>query len=120
MANIRMSRINSEIQKSIADIIANHMRNPDFDGLIISVTRVETAPDLKNAKVYISVLSNLDTKQLVVSELNRSKGYVRRELMRMVRLKTMPELDFRIDNSLEEGQKIMDIIDKLSGGEIDE
>ena len=47
MANVRMSRINSEMQKAIAEIIANRMRNPDFDGLIISVTKVETAPDLK-------------------------------------------------------------------------
>ncbi len=115
MANIRMSRINSEMQKAIADIIANHMKNPDFDGLIISVTKVETAPDLKNARVYISVFSGMETKQLVVSELNRSKGFVRRELMHMIRLKTMPELDFKLDNSLEEGQKIMNIIEKLSG-----
>lgn len=115
MANVRMSRINSEMQKALAEIIANRMRNPDFDGLIISVTKVETAPDLKNARIYISVLSSLETKRLVVAELNRSKGYVRRELMHMIRLKTMPELEFKLDNSIEEGQKIMDIIEKLSG-----
>lgn len=115
MANIRMSRINSEMQKSIAEIIANHMRNPDFDGLIISVSKVETAPDLKNARVFISVLSTRETKNLVVSELNRAKGYVRHELMHMIRLKTMPELEFKVDNSVEEGQKILDLIEKISG-----
>lgn len=115
MANIRMSRINSEMQKAIAEIIANHMRNPDFDGLIISVSKVETAPDLKNARVFISVLSTRETKNLVVSELNRAKGYVRHELMHMIRLKTMPELEFKVDNSVEEGQKILDLIEKISG-----
>ena len=115
MANVRMSRINSEMQKAHAEIIANRMRNPDFDGLIISVTKVETAPDLKNARAYISVLSSLETKRLVVAELNRAKGCIRREIMHMVRLKTMPEFEFKLDNSIEEGQKIIDIIEKLSG-----
>lgn len=115
MANVRMSRVNSEMQKVIAEIISNRMRNPEFDGLIISVTKVETAPDLKNARVYISVLSGAETKNLVVNTLNRAKGFVRHELSHMIRLKSVPELDFKLDNSLEEGQKIMDIIEKLSG-----
>lgn len=115
MANIRMSRINSEMQKAIAEIIANRMRNPDFDGLIISVTKVETAPDLKNARVFISVLSTAETKHLVLAELNRAKGFIRKELMHMIRLKTMPDLEFKLDNSLEEGQKILSILDKISG-----
>lgn len=115
MANIRMSRINSEMQKALAEIISNRMRNPEFEGLIISVTKVETAPDIKTARVYISVLSTLETKKLVVETLNRAKGFIRHELSRLIRLKTIPDLDFRLDNSLEEGQKIMDIIDKLSG-----
>lgn len=115
MANIRMSRINSELQKALAEIIANRMRNPNFDGLIISVTKVDTAPDLKNARVYISVLSDDETKHLVIEELTHAKGYIRKELMRLVRLKNMPELEFKKDDSYEKGQRILSIIDKLSG-----
>ena len=115
MANIRMSRINSEMQKSIAEIIANRLRNPDLDGIIITVTNVDTASDLKYAKVMVSVLSTPQTQSLVVQELNRAKAYIRKELMHMIRLRTMPELDFRLDDSYEKGRKIMDIIDSISG-----
>jgi len=115
MANIRMSRINSEMQKAIAEIIDNRLRDPDLDGMLITVTAVETAPDLKTARVYISVLSSAETKSLVLSELNRAKNYIRHELMGMIRLKATPDLDFRLDTSFEEGQKIMHLIDKISG-----
>ncbi len=117
MANIRMSRINSELQKAIAEIISNRLNNPDLDGLIISVTFVETAPDLSVAKVGISVLSASDTEELVVATLNHAKNFIRHELMHMVRLKTMPELEFEVDNSYERGQKLLKLIDKVSNGD---
>lgn len=114
MANIRMSRINGEIQKAIAEVVANRLNNPELDGLIISIINVDTAPDLSFAKVAVSVLSTNETKNLVVAELNRAKNFIRREVMRMVRLRTMPDLMFIIDDSYEKGQKIMNLIDKVS------
>jgi len=114
MANIRMSRINGELQKAIAEVVSNRLNNPDLDGLIISIIDVDTAPDLSFAKVAVSVLSTDETKHLVVAELNRAKNFIRREVMRKVRLKSMPELVFNVDDSYEKGQKIMDLIDKVS------
>jgi len=114
MANIRMSRINSELQKAIADIVNNKIHNPALDGLIISILNVDTAPDLSLAKVGVSVLSTDETKSAVVSELNKAKGFIKRELMRMVRLRTTPELVFSVDNSYERGQKILSLIDQVS------
>lgn len=114
MANIRMSRVNGEIQKAIADVVSNRLNNPDLDGLIISILDVDTAPDLSFAKVAVSVLSTDETKNLVVAELNKAKNFIRREVMRMIRLKTMPDLIFYVDNSYEKGKKIMELIDKVS------
>jgi len=114
MANIRMSRVNGELQKAIAEVVSNRLNNPDLDGLIISIIDVDTAPDLSLAKVAVSVLSTDETKHLVVAELNRAKNFIRREVMRKVRLKSMPELVFNVDDSYEKGQKIMDLIDKVS------
>ena len=114
MANIRMSRINAEMQKAIAEIVNNRLHNPALDGLIISILDVDTAPDLSLAKVAVSVLSTDDTKKLVVDELNKAKGYIKRELMRMVRLRTTPDLVFSVDNSYERGQKILSLIDQIS------
>ena len=114
MANIRMSRVNGEIQKAIADVVSNRLNNPDLDGLIISILDVDTAPDLSFAKVAVSVLSTNEIKNLVVAELNRAKNFIRREVMRMIRIKTMPDLIFYVDDTYEKGQKIMKLIDKVS------
>jgi len=114
MANIRMSRINGELQKAIAEVVSNRLNNPDLDGLIISIIDVDTAPDLSFAKVAVSVLSTDETKNLVVAELNKAKNFIRREVMRIVRLKSMPDLIFSVDNSYEKGQKIMELINKVS------
>ncbi len=114
MANIRMSRINGELQKAIAEVVANRLNNPDLDGLIISIIDVDTAPDLSIAKIAVSVLAPNETKHLVVAELNRAKNFIRREVMRMVRLRTTPDFIFNVDDSYEKGQKIMNLIDKVS------
>ena len=115
MANIRMSRINGEIQKAIAEVVSNRLNNPELDGLIISIIDVDTAPDLSFAKVAVSILSTEQTKNLVVAELNKAKNFIKREVIRMVRLKSVPDLVFYVDNSYEKGQKIMELINKVSG-----
>lgn len=115
MPNIRMSRINSELQKAIAEVINNRLHNPDLDGLIISVVDVDTLSDLSLAKVAISVLSTNETEDLVVALLNKAKNFIRREVGKMVRLKTLPDLQFYQDDSYENGKKLMDLIDKVAG-----
>ena len=112
----KASEVIIAIQKAIAEVVANKLHNPNLDGLIISIIDVDTAPDLSLAKVSVSVLSTDEVKNLVISELNKAKGFIRREVMRMVRLKATPELSFMVDNSYEKGQKIMNLIEKVSTG----
>ena len=119
MAGFRMDRINSELQKAIAEIIANRLRNPELDGIIISVIDVDTTPDLSFAKVSISVLGDSTTKDLVMAVLNNAKSFIRKELMKMVRLRTMPVLEFKLDESYEKGQKLINLIDKINGDKDD-
>ncbi len=122
MANIRMSRINSEIQRAVADIIHNRLNNPDLDGLIISVTYVDTAADLSLAKIGISVLSTDDTRDLVLLHLSKAKSFIRRELAKLVRLRTLPDIEFVKDDSYEKGKKLLDLIEDVAGksGETDD
>lgn len=114
MANIRMSRINSELQRAIAEIINNKLMNPNLDGYIISVVDVETSPDLSYAKVFISVLTTNEAKTLVLSEIMRAKSFIKKEVMKMVRLRRMPELEFVLDDTYEKSQKILNLFDKIS------
>lgn len=114
MESFRMKQVDGEFQKAIAEIIRNKLKAPELDGLIISVMSVDTAKDLSLSKVGISVLGSDNLCDMVVAKLNQSKNYIRRELMRMVRIKTTPELTFFVDRSYEKGQHLMDLIDKVA------
>jgi len=120
MANVRMSRINAEIQKCIAEIITNKVNNPDIDGMIVSVVKVDTAPDLETAKVYISILGSDAQKKNCFDAIVASAGYIRYELSHMVRLKSVPSLNFKFDTSYETGERIMNLIDGLNIGDNNE
>ena len=120
MANVRMSRINAEIQKCIAEIINNKIKNPDIDDMIVSVNKVDTAPDLKEAKVYISILGNIDQQERCFKAIEKSAKFIRFELSHMIRLKTVPNLNFKFDTSFEDSERIMNLIDSLNIGEDDE
>ena len=108
-----MSRINGELQKAIAETITK-LNNPELEGLIISIVDVDTAADLGVAKVAVSVLSSDNTKDLVVALLNKAKSFIRHEVMRMVRLRTMPDLIFIKDDSYEKSQKLMSLFEKVA------
>ena len=109
MANVRMNRINAELQKCIAEIITNDINNPDIDGMIVSVVKVDTAPDLSDAKVYISVLGSDEQKQRCFKAIENSAKFIRYELSHKVRLKTVPNLNFRYDTSYETGERILSL-----------
>ena len=117
MANIRMSRINAEVQKIVAEIITNKINNPAVDGMIVSVVRVDTAPDLSEAKVFISILGNESQKKNCFDAIVSSSGFIRYELSRMIRLKTVPNLNFKIDNSYETGVRINELLEQIKSGD---
>lgn len=115
MANIRMSRINAEIQKCVAEIIRSKINNPNIAGMIVSVNKVDTAPDLSIAKIYISILGNKSEQDSCFKAIESMNKFIRHELAHMIRIKTVPELVFVYDTSFEEGQRILDLIDKIHG-----
>ena len=105
MASNRIGRINEEIQRELSALIRT-VKDPRVKGLI-SITAVDTTPDLKYAKVYISVLHE------VVKGLKSAAGYLRRELGRALQLRYTPELTFTPDDSIAEGARILEIIHDL-------
>lgn len=113
MANFRMEQINGEIQKTLSEIINNELRNPIIDNVVISVVSVKTSSDLSQAKVYLSILEE-DSKQMVIfNELNRAKNFIRKELASRLNLRNTPALVFVYDESMEEGAKIISILDDM-------
>lgn len=107
----RMDRVNEELKREISYVIDETLKNPNITG-IISVTKVKTSPDLKSARVYISLL-NSKSKKNTLSGLKNASGYIRTELAKRVNLRYTPELIFEIDESMEYGAKIENILKEI-------
>lgn len=107
MASNRIGRINEEVQRELAALIPN-VKDPRVSGMI-SVTAVDVTPDLKFAKVYISVLDQEDNGQ-VLKGLKSAAGYLRRELGRSLNLRHTPELTFFRDDSMAKGAHILEML----------
>ena len=107
MPSNRIGRINEEIQRELAALIPT-VKDPRVSGMI-SVTAVETTPDLKFAKIYISALDKGGEEQ-VLRGLKSASGYLRRELGRSLNLRYTPELTFVRDDSIDKGAHILEML----------
>ena len=108
----RLGRVNEEIMKAISHTITYELKNPDVTGMI-SVTRVKTTPDLKYAKVYVSLLNSKSVKK-TMNGLKESAGFIRSQVAKIVNLRITPELVFEYDDSIEHGEKIDNILKEIS------
>ena len=111
MASNRISRINEEIQKELSSLIRN-LKDPRVQDTMISITRVETTPDLRYAKVYASFLQE-DQAADALKGLKSASGYLRRELGRALQLRYTPELQWALDDSITYGAKMLKLINSL-------
>ncbi len=108
---IRIERVNSELQKQIAAVIAHDLKDPRLGSGIVSVTKVSTTPDLKFAKVYLSVYAKTEEERLAALETaRRSKNFIRNRLKELVQIRLLPDLDFKLDTSVDYGMKIDGIL----------
>ena len=108
MASNRLMRINEEIQKELSGMIRN-LKDPRVQDTMISITRVETTPDLRYAKVYVSFLQE-DRAAEALKGLKSASGYLRRELGRALQLRYTPELSFVQDDSIVKGAHILELL----------
>lgn len=108
----RLGRVNEELMKVISHIITYELKNPDVTGMI-SVTRVKVTPDLKYAKVYVSILNPKSVEE-TMKGLKESAGFIRSQVAKTVNLRITPELVFEYDDSIEHGEKIDNILKQIS------
>ena len=111
MASNRIGRINEEIQRELAQQL-RLLKDPRVQKTMVSITHVETTPDLRYAKVYISVLDKTQEKD-VLKGLKSASGFLRRELGRSLQLRYTPELLFELDTTIEYGVHIASLINQV-------
>jgi len=112
-------RINEEVMRELSNIIRGGIKDPRIHPLT-SVVSVEVAPDLKTAKAYISVLGDEKAQQDTLAGLKSAEGYIRRELAHSVNLRNTPQITFIMDQSIEYGIRMSQMIDEVMGGNASE
>jgi len=105
-ASRRTERVNVLLRQKLSEIIAQEMKDPRL-AHIITIVHVGISRDLRNAKVFTSVLGSPEESNAAVETLNSASGFLRRELTTRVSLKTIPFLSFILDNSIEEGTYLL-------------
>ena len=118
MASNRINRINEEIQKSLSDALST-VKDPRVSQTMISVTRVETTPDLRYAKVYVSFLEENKAAD-AMKGLKSAGGWLRRQLSSALQLRYTPELVWALDDSITYGAKMLELINSLEVKQDDE
>jgi ribosome-binding factor A len=98
----RSQRLSILLREEIADIVMRKLKDPRLG--FVTVTDVSLSEDLKNAKVYVSIYEG--DKALTLEILNSAKGLVRSEISKRLKIKFIPTIEFRIDKSIEHGEKI--------------
>ncbi len=112
MASYRIAVINQEIQKELSGLLRN-LKDPRVQDTMISITHVETTPDLRFCKVFVSFLQ-ADKAADGLKGLKSSSGYLRRELGHNMQLRHTPELQWELDDSITYGAKMLELINSLN------
>jgi ribosome-binding factor A len=105
----RLLRVNELLKRELSSLLVREM---SFDDLLVTVNQVDVTPDLKSAHVYISVLGEIGREQ-VIPMLEEHRAMLQAELSRHVVLKYTPHLLFHLDDSIERGSRVLEILEEI-------
>jgi ribosome-binding factor A len=107
MPSRRIERINHLLRQEIAELLTREVKDATLASALISITEVETSPDLRSAKVYFSVYGEEEEIQAAREHLTRAAGFLHHNLKVRLDLRHTPHLEFVLDRSLARGDRIM-------------
>ena len=111
MASKRINGINQEIQRELSDLLRG-VKDPRVQDVMISITRVETTPDLRFTKVYVSFLQENRAADAMAG-LRSAAGFLRRQLAQNLQLRHAPEIQWALDDSITYGARMLELINNL-------
>lgn len=111
--SIKNTRINGEVQRELSNLIRKELKDPRINPMT-SVVAVEVAPDLKHAKVFISVLGDEESRKATYEGLRSAAPFMRSQLAKSINLRNTPELTFIMDQSIEYGVSMSKLIDDVN------
>jgi len=113
MLTQRQERLGRLLREEISELIQRHLKDPRLG--MVTVTEVVPAPDLREARVFVSVYGDADAQQESLAGLHSAGGFLHEELKRRLRLRRIPHLEFRLDDSLARGSRILDLLEQVRG-----
>ncbi len=109
----RIEKLREFIREEVSDILQRGAKDPRIG--FVSVTEVELSSDLRHAKVYVSVLGSEEERARTMEALQHAVGFVRSELAKRLRTYHTPEIQFRLDTSIERGTRVLQLLRELEG-----
>ena len=110
----RSERIAEEIRKEVATMLFGEIHDPRIG--FVTITKAQVSKDLRQAKVYFSMIGNDEEKEKTMEGLQSASGYMRREIGKRLKLRYFPEITFKFDDSLEYASRIEKIIKEIKSG----
>jgi len=109
----RIERVSSLMRHEISDLLQRQVKDPRISQFV-SVNEVSLSPDLKYAKVFVSCMGGQEEKEAILSGLGAAANFLRNQLAKRLRLRRVPELSFEWDESIERGDRLLRLMDKIS------
>ncbi|MBD2039385.1 30S ribosome-binding factor RbfA [Microcoleus sp. FACHB-672] len=111
----RVSRVASQIKREVSLMLLNDIKDDRVGAGMVTVTDVDVSGDLQHAKIFVSIYGSIEARAETMAGLKSATGFVRSELGHRVRLRRTPEVVFLEDRSLERGDRILSLINQISG-----
>lgn len=112
----RTERLNELIREEISELIRRQAKDPRLD-CFLTVTKVNASPDLRNAKVFISIMGTEEEKREAMNGLASASGFFHRELMKRLSLRRTPQLSFHQDDSIERAAHVLDLMKEIAASD---
>lgn len=108
----RLDRVNDLLREEVSTLVARDTRDPRLRGML-TITRVDTSVDMRYARIYVSIMGDSQAKEAALHGLKSASGFLRRSLSQRLTLRTIPELHFVLDPSIEEGARVLEVMRNL-------
>ena len=110
----RMDRVDELLRQEIGSIISRDLSDPRLG--FATITDVETSPDLRHARVWVSIIGQPDERKATLAVLSRATAFMRRELGKRLSLRRIPDLHMELDDSAERGTRVLHLLNELEAG----
>ena len=110
----RTSQVNELLREELSELLRREVKDPRVEHGLVSITEVQVSPDLRHATVYVSHLGDPADRDEIIAGLQNAAPFLHRELVRRLKMKTVPELTFRYDPSIKRGARLASLIQEVS------